>query len=112
MDHSASPQATEADSVALETWLVERYWPGVDLPRLREVLPRLDEAAKALTAEGSPVEHLGSILMPVDQVVFSLVVAADEALVRRLNERADLPADRIAAAIPLLPLLSTTVGGR
>ena len=110
MDPSASSQATEA--VALETWLVERYWPGIDLGRLREVLPRLDEAAEALTAEGSPVEHLGSILMPVDQVVFSLVVAADEALVRRLNERADLPADRIAAAIPLLPLLSTTVGGR
>jgi hypothetical protein len=50
--------------------------------------------------------------MPVDQVVFSLVVAADETLVRRLNERADLPADRIAAAIPLLPLLTTTAGGR
>jgi hypothetical protein len=110
MNTSASPQSI--DPVALEIWLVERYWPGIDLPRLREVLPRLDEAAEALTAEGSPVEHLGSILMPVDQVVFSLVVAADEALVRRLNERADLPADRIAAAIPLLPLLTATAGGR
>jgi hypothetical protein len=110
MDQSVSPQAS--DPAALEIWLVERYWPGIDLRRLLEVLPRLDEAAEAMTAEGSPVEHLGSILMPVDQVVFSLISAADEALVRRLNERADLPVDRIAAAIALLPLLQTTAGGR
>ncbi len=40
--------------------------------------------------------------MPVDQVVFSLIAAGDESLVRRLNERADLPADRITRAIALL----------
>ena len=85
-----------------ETFLVERYWPGVDLAVLRDVLPRLEAAARAMTAEGSPVEHVGSILMPVDQVVFSLIAARDEGLVRQLNERADLPADRIAAAIALL----------
>ncbi len=110
MDRPVADAATEPAELA--TWIVERYWPGIDLRRLREVLPRLDEAAVAMTAEGSPVEHLGSILMPVDQVVFSLISAPDEALVRRLNERADLPVDRIAAAIALLPLLSATAGGR
>ncbi len=84
------------------TFLVERYWPGVDLTVLRDVLPRLEAAARAMTAEGSPVEHVGSIFMPVDQVVFSLITARDESLVRQLNERADLPADRIATAITLL----------
>ena len=54
-----------------------------------------------MTAEGRRVEHVGSILMPVDQVVFSLIAAGDESLVRQLNERADLPADRIARAIAL-----------
>jgi hypothetical protein len=34
--------------------------------------------------------------------VFSLIAAGDESLVRQLNERADLPADRIARAIALL----------
>ncbi len=90
------------DPDALETFLVERYWPGIDLARLRDVLPRLEAAARAMTAEGSRVEHVGSILMPVDQVVFSLIAAGDESLVRQLNERANLPADRIAEAIALL----------
>jgi hypothetical protein len=93
---------------SLDTFLVERYWPGVDLAQLRDALPRLEAAARAMTAEGRRVEHLGSILMPVDQVVFSLIAAGDESLVRQLNERADLPADRIAEAIALLA--SSTLG--
>ena len=55
-----------------------------------------------MTAEGTRVEHVGSILMPADHVVFSLIAAADESVVRQLNERANLPADRIAEAIALL----------
>ena len=39
--------------------------------------------------------------MPVDQVVFSLFEAADEAVVRAVNERAEIPMDRIAAAVAL-----------
>jgi hypothetical protein len=87
---------------SLDTFLVERYWPGIDLAGLRDALPRLEAAARAMTAEGRRVEHVGSILMPVDQVVFSLIAAGDESLVRQLNDRADLPADRIAEAIALL----------
>jgi hypothetical protein len=36
-------------------------------------------------------------------VVFSLIDAADEAVVRLVNERAAMPLDRIAAAIALRP---------
>ncbi len=90
------------------TFLVERYWPGIDLGRLRAMLPRLDAAARTMTAEGTPVEHIGSILMPVDEVVFSLITAADEGVVRRVNERAGLPVDRIAAAIALLTPATST----
>lgn len=82
---------------------MERYWPGVDLALVHDVVARIEATARAMTAEGTPVEHVGSILMPADQVVFSLVAAADESLVRRLNERAELPADRIGAAIALPP---------
>jgi len=92
-------QPAEPDPLA--TFLVERYWPGIDLATLRPVLGRLDAAAQAMRAEGAPVEHVGSILMPVDEVVFSLISARDEALVRELNERAGLPVDRITVAISL-----------
>ncbi len=83
------------------TFLVERYWPGIDLAALRDALLRLEAAARELADEGDPVEHIGSILMPADQVVFSLIAAPDESVVRRVNERAGLPTDRIAGAIAL-----------
>ena len=88
----------------MDTFLVERYWPDVDLEALPEALRRLDDAARAMTDEGTPVGHLGTIVMPVDEVVFSLITAADEAAVREVNARARLPFDRIASAITLGPV--------
>ncbi len=80
-------------------FLVERYWPGIDEPGARSVASALESKALEMSAEGQVVEHVGSILMPVDQVVFTLITAGDEAAVRALNERANAPLDRIAAAI-------------
>jgi hypothetical protein len=100
------PAVVAPDSAV--TFLVERYWPGIDLGQLRAMLPRLDAAARTMTAEGIPVEHIGSILMPVDEVVFSLIAAGDEGVVRRVNERAGLPVDRIAVAIALLTPATST----
>ena len=96
MDRPAEPASTST------TFLVERYWPGVDLDRLRGALSGLEAAAEALSAAGTPVAHVGSILMPEDQVVFSLIAASDLSVVGELNERAGLPADRIARAVALL----------
>ena len=91
-----------SDAAGPTTFLVERYWPGIDLVALRAAVPRLEAAARAMTDEGSRIEYVGSILMPVDHVVFSLFTASDAAAVRRLNEVADVPVDRIAEAILLL----------
>jgi hypothetical protein len=65
------------------------------------VVGSLEREARAMTAEGIPVQHVGSILMPADQVVFTLIAADDETAVRQVTERADLRMDRIAAAITL-----------
>ena len=89
------------DPARTRTFLVERYWPGIDEAAARSVVASLEQAARTMTAEGTPVEHVGSILMPADQVVFSLIEAADERVARRVNERAEVPLDRIAAAIAL-----------
>ena len=85
------------------TFLVERYWPGIDESRLRAVLPNLERAARDMRAEGQSVEHVGSILMPADQVVFTLIAAPNESVVHEVNERADLRIDRIAVAIQVAP---------
>jgi hypothetical protein len=92
-----------ASQARTRTFLVERYWPGIDEPKARTVLSNLERVARDMTRDGIPVEHLVSILMPGDQVVFSLIEAADEWAVRSANERAEIPLDRIAAAIALRP---------
>ena len=90
MDEHGSP--TESDP----TFLVERYWPGVDESLLRDALPRLDLAALEMAEEGMPVSHVGSLLVPEDQVVFSVIRAPSEEQVREVNDRAHLPVDRIS----------------
>ncbi len=81
------------------TFIVERYWPGIDESRLRAVLPDLERAARDMRAEGQSVEHVGTILMPADQVVFTLIAAPSESVAREVNERADIRIDRITLAI-------------
>jgi len=92
---------TPANPPRSQTFLVERYWPGVDEAAARRVVSSLERAARAMTSEGTPVAHVGSILMPADEVVFSLIEATDERAARQVNERAEVPLDRIAAAVTL-----------
>lgn len=77
-------------------FLVERYWPGVDEPLLQASLPRLDRAAGEASARGRAIDHVGSLLVPGDQVVFSVIRAESVELVLEVNERAGLPVDRVA----------------
>ncbi|HEX4754250.1 MAG TPA: hypothetical protein VH661_00680 [Candidatus Dormibacteraeota bacterium] len=91
---------TAATAVGRTAFLVERYWPGVDEEILGSALPRLDLSARAMTAEGNEVHHVGSFLMPVDQVVISVISAGSEAVVREVNQRAAMPVDRIARVTP------------
>ena len=88
------------------TFLVEGYWPDIDEAHARALAASLERAAEAMAAEGIQVEHVGSILMPRDGVVFSLITASDEAVARQLTARAGVHPDRTAAAIRL------TDGGR
>jgi hypothetical protein len=83
------------------TFLVERYWGDVDEATARQLAASLASAARAMAAEGIPVEHVGSILMPRDLVTFSLIQATDEASARQLTARAGARVDRIALAIRL-----------
>jgi hypothetical protein len=89
-----------ATTVSRAAFLVERYWPGVDEEVLSSALPRLELSARAMTAEGHEVHHVGSFLMPADQVVISVISADSEAVVREVNQRAAMPVDRIAKVTP------------
>jgi hypothetical protein len=63
----------------------------------RAALPRLDRAAGEVSVPGRAVDHVGSLLVPEDQVVFSVIRAESVELVLEVNERAGLPVDRVAS---------------
>jgi Protein of unknown function (DUF4242) len=81
------------------TYLVERYWPGVTSELLLEALNRGRQVMEQMRAEGTPVGDVTTILIPGEEVVFSVYQAPSAAVVRHLNDRARIPVSRIVEAI-------------
>ena len=81
-------------------YLVERYWPGVTCELLRDALSR-GRQVEQLSTEETPVHHVISILIPDEEVVFSLYEGQSTFAVRQHNERSAIPVSRIVAAITM-----------
>ena len=86
-------------------YVVERYLPGLDQRKLVRMLRRLGNATEELRAEGTPVQYLGSTIVPGDEACFCQFEGASKAAVVQANERAGVPFARIVAAItvPVAP---------
>ena len=83
----------------MPTYLVERYWPGVTSELLAEALNRDRRVREQMSVEGTAIRDLGCVLIPGEEVVFSLYEGPSAAVVRQLNERAAIPVSRIVEAI-------------
>jgi hypothetical protein len=84
------------------TYLVERFWPGVTIERLLEALERGRRVMDEMSSEGPRVRGISSILIPSEEVVFSVYEGPSAAVVRQLNERAGIPVSRIVEAIAVM----------
>ena len=76
-----------SDPAGRATYLVERYWPGVDVDALRAAIPRLEAAAREMTDAGTRVEHVGSILMPVDRIATAIALLGDRPAQEKRTDR-------------------------
>ncbi len=85
----------------MPTYLVERYWPGVTSELLFEALNRGRRVMEEMSGEGTPVRDISCILIPGEEVVFSIYEGPSAEAVRQLNERADIPVSRIVEAIAM-----------
>jgi hypothetical protein len=94
---------TELDGERLDTFLVERYWPGVEEESMRVGEVRLRSVVARLEREGNPVRYLRSLIVPADGVVFSLFVGRSAVDVAEANRQAEVPFDRIVRAIEIGP---------
>ena len=86
----------------MPTYLVERYWPGVTSELLLQALIRDRRAIEQMSCEGTCIRNVTCILIPGEEVVFSVYEGPSAAAVRQLNERAGIPVSRIVDAIELM----------
>ena len=80
-------------------YLVERYWPGVTSELLLEALNGGRQMMEQMCSEGTSVHHVISLIVPDEEVVFSVYEGPSAATVRQLNECAGIPVSRIVSAI-------------
>lgn len=75
-------------------YLAECFWPGVGEAELRALDERARAAAESVSAQGRPVQYLGSLLMREDEVVLCHFAGLQDA-VREAAEQAEVPFERI-----------------
>ena len=81
------------------TYAVECYEPGVERAAVEGAARRARDAAAAFRAEGHPVEHLDTLLMPEDEIVFHLFAADAPETVREVSERAEVAFERVLEVV-------------
>ena len=78
-----------------ETFLMERYWPGVGRADVATAEERLCRAAGELTHDGTPIRIVSSTWIPADEVALTLFEAGEEDDVLEVSRRGGYPFDRL-----------------
>ncbi len=87
----------------MATYMVERDLKGIAMDDLAGAQKAAIATAEQMRQQGSDVRYLRSTFAPEDGRCMCLFDASSEADVKRLNEEAGLPYDRIVPAMDLTP---------
>jgi hypothetical protein len=83
------------DVIGKETFLGERYWPGVSRSQLVTAERRMRFAVRNLARGGAQIRILNSTFIPADEVVLTLFEATDEDDVTEANRLSGFAFDRV-----------------
>jgi hypothetical protein len=90
-------QAEEGGTMPL--YLVERHVPGMTMPEFA-ALRRAEERACAMSAaQGKPIRYVRSTFAPGESRCQCLFEAPNAAVVQEVNDRAQIPYDRIILVV-------------
>lgn len=87
----------------MSVYLVERSLPGIAMNDLAAAQKAAIATSDQFTRDGTPVRYLRSTFVPGSGACMCLFEAADGDAVRRVNEQAKIPFDRITEALDLAP---------
>ena len=87
----------------MPVYMVERQLPGVTLDQLAGAQQAAISTTQQFTNEGKAVRYIRSTFVPGEAHCMCLFEAANEDLVKEVNETAKLPFTRIVEALDLTP---------
>src|SRR5712692_9550742 len=88
-----------ASEATVATFIVECFWPGVRDEEVDQGARRIRRAAAGRPSKAGAVEFTGSVLLPVDEVVFFMFEGGSADAVREVCERADIPFERVVESV-------------
>jgi len=81
--------------------MAECFWPGVTEKKVAAAGGRAYEASHSIDSADGRAHHLGSILVPNDEVALFLLEAASLDAATALAQQAAIPAERILEIVRL-----------
>ena len=87
----------------MSVYMVERSLKGISMDDLGAAQQAAIATAQAMTAQGTPVRYIRSAFVPESGACRCLFEADEAAAVKRVNETAGLPFDRVVEAMDLTP---------
>jgi hypothetical protein len=87
----------------MSTFMVERDLSGISMDALSGAQKAAISKGEELSAEGTPIRYLRSTFAPEDGRCMCLFEAEKSEDVKRLNDEAGLPYNRIVPAMDLTP---------
>jgi hypothetical protein len=82
--------------MAIKTFLVEHYRPGLRPGELEKLARQASTALRELEQAGRPLRVLRTVIVPGDESFLSVVEASSERLVRDAYSRSGIGFDRIS----------------
>lgn len=87
----------------MAVYMVERSLKGIAMTDLANAQQSAIATSKQFTADGTPVRYIRSTFVPGTGACMCLFEAGDADAVKRVNEQARIPFDRITEALDLTP---------
>lgn len=83
----------------MNSYLVERYLPGLSEADLRTALDRVRATCEELSARGTPIRYAGSLFLALDETCFCRFDSDSAEVAAEANERAQCPFARITPVV-------------
>jgi hypothetical protein len=88
---------------AMQVYMVERSLKGIPMDALAAAQKRAIETSQKMSKEGTQVRYIRSTFVPDDGTCMCLFAAERSEDVKRVNELANIPFERIVPALDLTP---------